>query len=178
MVNTIEDIVKEGNAYACIQCGRCTGSCPSGRECGLRTRKIIYMARLGMDVFKTDELWDCTTCYTCQERCPKEVKTTDMIIELRNIAVKNNFFPTMADVPKIIIRSLYDTGSGQPLSPEVAKLRSVIGLPKDPYDVGTNREALKKFQKLLDGLPLMQNRNLFMTLFSEEERRIANSAKE
>ncbi len=62
----------------------------------------------------------------------------------------------MADVPKIIIQNLYNTGNGQPLSPEVSKLRSIIGLPKEPYDVSTDEEALKKFQKLLDGLPLMR----------------------
>lgn len=156
MEKTVDDIIKEGNALACIQCGRCTGSCPSGRECGLRTRKIIHMAKLGLDVFKTDELWDCTTCYTCQERCPKEVKITDIIIELRNLAVKNSYYPTMADVPKIIIQNLYKTGSGQPLSPEVQKMRSIIGLNKTPCDVGSDEEDLRAFQKLLDGLPLMR----------------------
>ncbi len=153
---TVESIVNEGRAYACIQCGKCTGSCPSGRECGLRTRKVIHMARLGMDIYKTEELWDCTTCYTCQERCPKDVKITDIIIELRNMAVKNSFYPTMAEVPKIIIQNLYSTGNGQPLSPEVSKIRSIIGLNKEPLDASTNKDTLKKFQKLLDGLPLMQ----------------------
>ncbi len=156
MEKTVEHIIKEGNGYACIQCGRCTGSCPSGRECGLRTRKIIHMAKLGMEVFRTEELWDCTTCFTCQERCPKEVKITDIIIELRNLAVTNSYYPHMADVPKIIIQNLYNTGNGQPLSPEVSKLRSIIGLPKEPFDVSTEKETLKKFQKLLDGLPLMR----------------------
>jgi len=114
------------------------------------------MARLGMDIYKTEELWDCTTCFTCQERCPKDVKITDIIIELRNMAVKNSFYPTMAEVPKIIIQNLYSTGNGQPLSPEVSKMRSIIGLSKEPLDASTNKDTLKKFQKLLDGLPLMQ----------------------
>lgn len=114
------------------------------------------MARVGIDVFKTEELWDCTTCFTCQERCPKEVKITDIIIELRNLAVKNSFYPTMADVPKIIIQNLYRTGNGQPLSPEVSKLRSIIGLDKEPNDIAKNKAALADFQKLLDGLPLMR----------------------
>jgi len=156
MDKTMDDIIREGNAYACIQCGRCTGSCPSGRECGLRTRKIIHMAHVGIDVFKTEELWDCTTCFTCQERCPKEVKITDIIIELRNLAVKNSYYPSMADVPKIIIQNLYRTGNGQPLSPEVSKLRSIIGLDKEPNDIAKDKEALADFQKLLDGLPLMR----------------------
>ncbi|HOP08644.1 MAG TPA: 4Fe-4S dicluster domain-containing protein [Candidatus Methanofastidiosa archaeon] len=160
MGKSVKEILMDGNGYACIQCGRCTGSCPSGRECSLRTRKLIHMARIGMDVIKEDELWDCTTCFTCQERCPKEVKTTDMIIELRNLAVEEGYLPTMADVPKIIIKSLYDTGAGQPLSPEISKVRSIIGLKKEAYDVSTNEETLKKFQRLLDGLEITRKGGL------------------
>jgi len=151
----INDLLKVGNAYACIQCGRCTGSCPSGRECGLSNRKIIHLAKMGENVYELPELWDCTTCFTCQERCPKDVKTTDLIIEIRNIAVEEGFFPSMAEVPKIIINNLYSTGNGQPLSPEIIKIRSIIGLDKEPNDVGRNRKDLDDFQKLLDILPLM-----------------------
>jgi len=156
MSKTMKEITERGNAYNCIQCGRCTGSCPSGKECSIRTRKLIHLAKMGEEVFAVPELWECTTCFTCQERCPKDVKTTDMIIEIRNIAVSENYFPTMSEVPKIIIKSLYDTGSGQPLSPEVSKMRSIIGLAKEPFDVGKNEKDLKDFQKLLDILPLMK----------------------
>jgi len=156
MSKTMNEILEKGNVFACIQCGRCTGSCPAGRECSMRTRKIIHLAKMGEEVFAEPELWECTTCFTCQERCPKDVKTTDVIIELRNIAVEKNYFPSMSEVPKIIIKSLYDTGSGQPLSPEVAKMRSIIGLAKDPLDVGKEEKDLKDFQRLLDILPLMK----------------------
>ncbi|HOP09107.1 MAG TPA: 4Fe-4S dicluster domain-containing protein [Candidatus Methanofastidiosa archaeon] len=156
MSKNMKEVIEKGNAFACIQCGRCTGSCPAGRECSMRTRKIVHLAKMGEDVFAIPELWECTTCFTCQERCPKEVKTTDMIIELRNISVERNYFPSMAGVPRIIIKNLYDTGSGQPLSPEVAKMRSIIGLAKDPCDVSRDEKDLKAFQRLLDSLPLMR----------------------
>lgn len=83
-----------------------------------------------------------------------------MIIELRNLAVEEGYLPTMEEVPKIIIKSLYDTGAGQPLSPEVSKVRSIIGLKKEAYDVSTNKETLKKFQKLLDGLEITKKGGL------------------
>ncbi len=31
-------------------------------------------------------LWDCTTCYLCQEHCPQGVKVTDVLYELKNLA--------------------------------------------------------------------------------------------
>ncbi|MHA1711652.1 MAG: 4Fe-4S dicluster domain-containing protein [Candidatus Freyarchaeota archaeon] len=57
------------NFRACIQCGTCTGSCPSGRETAWRVRKLIRQVQLGLkeDAIRNDALWNCTTCYTCSE---------------------------------------------------------------------------------------------------------------
>jgi heterodisulfide reductase subunit C len=33
-------------------------------------------------------LWDCVTCYQCQEHCPQGVKVTDVLYELKNLAIK------------------------------------------------------------------------------------------
>jgi heterodisulfide reductase subunit C len=33
-------------------------------------------------------LWDCVTCYQCQEHCPQQVKVTDILYELKNMAVE------------------------------------------------------------------------------------------
>jgi heterodisulfide reductase subunit C len=34
-------------------------------------------------------LWDCVTCYQCQENCPQNVEITDIFFELKNLAVKS-----------------------------------------------------------------------------------------
>jgi len=34
-------------------------------------------------------LWDCVTCYQCQEQCPQGVKVTEVLYELKNLAIKN-----------------------------------------------------------------------------------------
>jgi len=35
-----------------------------------------------------DMLWDCVTCYQCQEHCPQKVKVTDILYELKNMAIE------------------------------------------------------------------------------------------
>ena len=79
------------DAKLCFQCGTCTAGCPSGRRTSYRVRKLVRMAQLDMkdEIVNSDELWMCSTCYTCMERCPRRVPIVDVIIALRNIAVKN-----------------------------------------------------------------------------------------
>jgi heterodisulfide reductase subunit C len=33
-------------------------------------------------------IWDCLTCYQCQENCPQQVAVCDLLYELKNVAVK------------------------------------------------------------------------------------------
>lgn len=145
-MNPVEEAAKMSDLDKCVQCGKCTAGCPAGRQSRLRTRTLIQMAYQGRDVTDLKELWDCTTCYNCAERCPKGVNTVDAVILLRNLAVRKGNFPKLHINA---IENLYKTGNGFPLSPEVAQIRSVIGLDK-PYDVSTDNEELSKVQKLID----------------------------
>ncbi len=146
-MNPVEEAAWESDVEKCVQCGKCTAGCPSGRQSRLRTRALVQMAYQGQDVTGLKELWDCTTCYNCAERCPKGVSTVDAIIKLRNLAVRRGNYPK---VHVNAIENLYKTGNGFPLSEEVAKIRSVIGLNKEPRDVSTDEEELRKVQKLMD----------------------------
>ena len=58
-------------------------------------RKIIRMAILGMrkEVLSSDVLWMCSRCYTCYARCPQDVKFTDVMVVLREMAVAEGFVP-------------------------------------------------------------------------------------
>ena len=48
------------------------------------------MAVLGMRdrVLSSDFIWLCSSCYTCYERCPQDVRLSDVMKALRNLAVK------------------------------------------------------------------------------------------
>ncbi len=80
----------------CFSCGTCTAGCPV-REVTDRynPRKIIRMALLGMkkEVLSSQFIWLCSSCYTCFERCPQDVKIPELMNAIRNIAVKEGHIP-------------------------------------------------------------------------------------
>lgn len=84
------------NIKACFACGTCSAGCPVREiEDRYNPRKIIRMALLGMRerVLSSPFIWLCAACYTCQERCPQDVKITDLMNALRNLAVKDGYIP-------------------------------------------------------------------------------------
>lgn len=138
---------------ACINCGTCTGSCPSGRRTAIRTRSIIRKALTGdTSVLEDIDIWLCSTCYYCYERCPRDIPVTDMIIKLRNIAVEEGYildshFSLASDI-------FYETGHGVPANdPEGHKkwrdLRESYGLPPLPPTVHSYPEAVEECQTLM-----------------------------
>ena len=80
----------------CFSCGTCTAGCPV-REVTDRynPRKIIRMAILGMkkEVLSSQFIWLCSSCYTCFERCPQDVKIPELMNALKNIAVREGYLP-------------------------------------------------------------------------------------
>ncbi len=80
----------------CFSCGTCTAGCPV-REVTDRynPRKIIRMAILGMkkEVLSSQFIWLCSSCYTCFERCPQDVRIPELMNAIRNIAVREGYIP-------------------------------------------------------------------------------------
>ena len=91
---------------ACIQCGECSAACPSGNWTPIRTRRIMRRAITGVeDVLSDPEIWMCSTCFNCFERCPRDIPVTDVILKLRNIAVREGYLP---DALKGVINNLIE----------------------------------------------------------------------
>lgn len=151
MSNDLSEALKEFDLAKCVQCGKCTASCTSGRDSNLRTRKLVFLVKSGKDVSMDKDLWACTTCYACQERCPKGVKVTDAIIRIRNAAARSGNRPS---IHLTAIRSLLDSSDGFPITPDISKIRSMIGLPIAPFDVAHDESEKERFRKLVSSLAI------------------------
>ncbi len=134
---------------ACISCGTCTGGCPSGRRTALNTRRLMREAQLGIESVLSDkELWFCSTCYTCSERCPRGVPVTDVIIYLRNLAVQRGF---IQEPHRALCKMFYNTGHGVPINEEKwNKLREYYKLSSIPPTTHKYPNAEKEVQDLLE----------------------------
>jgi heterodisulfide reductase subunit C len=92
----------------CFSCGTCTAGCPV-REVTDRynPRKIIRMAILGMkkEVLSSQFIWLCSSCYTCFERCPQDVKIPELMNAIKNIAVREGYIPPVMKVQLDLLSS-------------------------------------------------------------------------
>jgi heterodisulfide reductase subunit C len=133
----------------CIQCGNCAGGCPSGRRTSWRIRKIFEETSLGLKekVFSDESLWNCTTCYTCQERCPRGIHTTDIVRVIRNLAVKSGY---MRSRHKKVCEIFLMQGHAVPINDEIKEIRKKLGLNEVPPTVLSYPEGFKEVLKLLE----------------------------
>jgi heterodisulfide reductase subunit C len=91
------------NIKVCFSCGVCTAGCPvSEIDPNYNPRRIIRMILLGMreQVLASDFIWLCTLCYKCYARCPQNVKFTDVMGALRNMAVREGY--VHPSFPKVV----------------------------------------------------------------------------
>ena len=100
--------LKELDFNVCMQCGKCTGSCPISSKSKLNPRRLMLEATYlisplttypPLNIYEKSEVWDCTTCSTCSYRCPREVKPMDVIIGLRGFLLEQGHVPRkLADI--------------------------------------------------------------------------------
>ena len=136
------------NIMRCFACGTCTASCPV-REIDEKynPRKIIHMVLLGMRerVLKSDFIWLCSTCYTCYDRCPQDVRLTDIMTALKNIAVKEGYIhPSFREQARLVgtFGRLYEVEDFD------NKKRKRIGLPPVKKEFGDVKEIFKRMEEI------------------------------
>jgi len=117
---------------ACFACRTCSSSCPiTVVNPRFDPARIVRMALYGMreEILASDFIWLCTGCYTCQERCPQGVRITDLITNLKNLAVQAGHMPSGIRAQRDIVKT---EGRIYPLDDFDNKKRAKIGLPKLP----------------------------------------------
>ena len=77
----------------CFQCSSCTLTCPvADAGFDLNPRLIIRQVLVGLrkEVLESSAIWQCVGCYECTDRCPQNVRFTEVIEALRSIAVRES----------------------------------------------------------------------------------------
>ena len=114
----------------CYQCGACVADCPASTYSEeFNPRLIILKALLGFEdeLIKPDsEIWNCTNCYTCSERCPQDVRPVDVIIALKNLCYSEGKAPSLiGQISDVVLV----TGVTTKVTSLTERRRQELGLP-------------------------------------------------
>jgi heterodisulfide reductase subunit D len=73
----------------CIQCGTCSATCPTAFAMDYSPRQVWRMVNLGLrdEVLNSRTYWLCTTCKSCQVRCPRGINIMEGMIALKEYSV-------------------------------------------------------------------------------------------
>ena len=93
----MEDVRLREGLKACMNCGVCTGVCPSAEFYDYDPRKIVNTIQSRNDgeieaLLKSDTLWYCGECMSCRPRCPRGNTPGYIIQALRTLSQRLGFF--------------------------------------------------------------------------------------
>ena len=110
----IRELIQENGGQAfdrCYQCGLCDVVCPWNLVRPFSIRKIVREATFGLTEIEEEEIWRCTTCGRCPQRCPRDVKQIDSQVALRRIATEFKVFPAAVQAVRSARASLVSEGN-------------------------------------------------------------------
>jgi Fe-S oxidoreductase len=76
----------------CIQCGKCTGGCPEAGRTAFNVRIVMRKRQFQREIEESIP-WHCTSCGACTLRCPRDVKPSEVIIDIRSAFVEEGQIP-------------------------------------------------------------------------------------
>jgi Fe-S oxidoreductase len=98
----------------CYQCGTCTATCPHGRMSDYRVRDLLRLVQLGLEGYEGEQLWRCTTCNLCVDRCPRNVEIVEVITATRRLMSEAGSVPGELAAAMGSIASVGNPWSGEP----------------------------------------------------------------
>jgi len=118
--------------YPCLQCGICTAECPVSvvtKGAYNPRRNILATLSQYKDFLLEGEefvIWGCTTCHTCDEVCPQDIKLTKLFTSLKNQSIAQNKGP---DFVFKQARAIFDNAKAIPSQLAIERRRQELGLP-------------------------------------------------
>ena len=85
----------------CIQCGTCSGVCPLSIYMDYTPRQVMELTRSDFknEVLKSHTIWLCASCYACTVECPRQIRITDIMYELKQRAIHEGVYPKKFPIP-------------------------------------------------------------------------------
>ncbi len=85
----------------CIQCGTCSGVCPLSIYMDHTPRQVMELTRSDFknEVLSSQTIWLCASCYACTVECPRQIRITDIMYELKQRAIKEGAYPKRFPIP-------------------------------------------------------------------------------
>jgi len=86
---------------SCIQCGTCSGVCPLSIYMDYTPRQVMALTRSDFkrEVLSSHTIWLCASCYACAVECPREIRITDIMYELKQRAIHERIYPKRFPIP-------------------------------------------------------------------------------
>lgn len=80
------------NLQLCYQCGMCAGNCPAAPNMDISPRRIIEVARLGLEdeIANSKTVWLCASCLACAVNCPRGFDLAKVMEAIRLLALRKN----------------------------------------------------------------------------------------
>jgi heterodisulfide reductase subunit C len=112
-INEVCSIPGGESIKSCIQCGVCTGSCPTANQWDYPPRRVIAMVRAGLrdELLSSNSMWFCVSCYTCTVRCPRDIKPADIMHALEIISIRSGKNTKRSNTP-VMYQCFVDSARG------------------------------------------------------------------
>ncbi|MGQ9921189.1 MAG: 4Fe-4S dicluster domain-containing protein [Desulfobacca sp.] len=88
------------NLEACLQCGKCSGSCPICTDQVGGPRRLVATILYGLQetALRDSTWWYCVSCGTCMSRCPVEINMYRVATALCEMAEAAGVQPAEPDI--------------------------------------------------------------------------------
>ena len=94
LVEELSELCDE-DVFGCYQCGTCAAGCPFVEEMDLTPDEVIrYVILDKEEVLNSKTIWLCSSCFTCAERCPRDINITKIMEALRQIVLRRSIDET------------------------------------------------------------------------------------
>ncbi len=92
---------------SCMQCGTCSGSCPSVSRMDLTPRQVMLALQMGLEeeAVRCQAIWYCAACYMCTVRCPRTIPVSDIMGALRTLSLQRGL---AVQRDKVFVKSFLD----------------------------------------------------------------------